>query len=271
MTLGLKITNNFSAPLAAGINSAATTVTLSAGYGARLTQYAAGEYEYMTLVDQSNNMEIVKVTSRTGDILTIIRAQDGTSARDFIVGDICTSRPCRAALYDAMEVNLAKANVDSQAFTGTPSLPTGATGVTQTQGNNSTKLATTAYTDAAKAAAIAYVDAAVATKFESAELDCPLNGNISAAHSLGVVPTLTQAVFRCKNASNVHGYAVGDDVVFAGDVVASNSAGTVWANSTNVGLSVYLGRPNIAYKNGTSNATLETAYWKVVLKAIKIA
>ena len=42
--------------------------------------------------------------------------------------------------------------VNSQVFTGTPSLPTGATGVTQTALNNSTKLATTAYADAAVAA-----------------------------------------------------------------------------------------------------------------------
>jgi hypothetical protein len=35
----------------------------------------------------------------------------------------------------------------SPTFTGTPSLPTGTTGVTQTAGNNSTKLATTAYAD----------------------------------------------------------------------------------------------------------------------------
>jgi len=163
MTIGLKITNNFSAPIATGISDSATTVTLSAGYGSRLTQYAPGQYEYMTLVDQSNNMEIVKAVARSGDYLTIVRAQDGTAARAFIVGDIITSRPCRAALYDAMEVNMAKANVDSQAFTGTPSLPTGTTGVTQTQGNNSTKLATTAYADAVKAASTAYVDSAIAS------------------------------------------------------------------------------------------------------------
>lgn len=38
-----------------------------------------------------------------------------------------------------------KAAIDSQAFTGTPSLPTGTTATTQATGDNSTKLATTAY------------------------------------------------------------------------------------------------------------------------------
>ena len=42
-----------------------------------------------------------------------------------------------------------KADLASPTFTGTPSLPTGATGVTQTYGNSSTALATTAFVQAA--------------------------------------------------------------------------------------------------------------------------
>jgi hypothetical protein len=41
------------------------------------------------------------------------------------------------------------AAINSQAFTGTPSLPTGTTGITQTAGNNTTALATTAFVTAA--------------------------------------------------------------------------------------------------------------------------
>jgi len=47
----------------------------------------------------------------------------------------------------------AYAPLASPTFTGTPSLPTETTGVTQSAGNNSTKLATTAYADAAATAA----------------------------------------------------------------------------------------------------------------------
>jgi hypothetical protein len=42
-----------------------------------------------------------------------------------------------------------KADLISPTFTGSPVLPTGTTGVTQSAGNNTTALATTAYTDAA--------------------------------------------------------------------------------------------------------------------------
>lgn len=46
-----------------------------------------------------------------------------------------------------------KADTASPTFTGSPVLPTGTTGVTQSAGNNSTALSTTAYTDDAIAAA----------------------------------------------------------------------------------------------------------------------
>lgn len=50
----------------------------------------------------------------------------------------------------ADDIDLAlKANLASPTFTGTPSLPSGAVSVTQTQGDNSTKIATTQYVDIA--------------------------------------------------------------------------------------------------------------------------
>lgn len=48
-----------------------------------------------------------------------------------------------------VDLDTTKADLASPAFTGTPSLPTGTTAVTQTAGDNSTKVATTAYVDAA--------------------------------------------------------------------------------------------------------------------------
>ena len=52
--------------------------------------------------------------------------------------------------FDAIATAIAtKADTASPTFTGTPSLPTGTTGVTQSTGDNSTKLATTAFVQAA--------------------------------------------------------------------------------------------------------------------------
>ena len=54
-----------------------------------------------------------------------------------------------------------KADLASPTFTGSPVLPTGTTGVTQSANNNSTALSTTAYTDAAITAAITAVKSAL--------------------------------------------------------------------------------------------------------------
>ena len=58
-------------------------------------------------------------------------------------------KPVSTAQQTALDL---KANLASPTFTGTPSLPTGTTATTQAAADNSTKLATTAYTDAAVAA-----------------------------------------------------------------------------------------------------------------------
>jgi hypothetical protein len=66
-----------------------------------------------------------------------------------------TSAPVTSVAGRTGAITLAVADVsgaaaiDSQAFTGTPSLPTGTTAVTQTAGNNTTALATTAFVTAA--------------------------------------------------------------------------------------------------------------------------
>lgn len=165
MAIQIKFTNNFIATLASAISDADTAITLDAGSGAKLPNYGGGDYEYMTLGNTANNLEIVKVTARVGDILTVVRGVDGTTAKAWSAGDQINSRPCAAAMNDALQVNVAKADVDSQVFTGTPVLPTGTIAVTQAAGNSTTKIATTAFVTSAIATAEtaleAYADAAV--------------------------------------------------------------------------------------------------------------
>ena len=108
------------------------------------------------------------------------------------------------------------------------------------------------------------------TVYTSGEVDMPLNTKVDGTHGLGSVPDIFFAVFVCKNASNAQGYAVGDEIIFNNDTVLSISSCTVWANSTLVGLTVYTDEPNIPYKDGSFSTTLEPAYWKVKLRAIKL-
>lgn len=96
--MGLKVTNNAYGTLNAGITSSSTTIVLNAGEGARFPTLSAGDYFYATLIDTTNNLEIVKVTARSTDTMTVVRAQDSTTARAFSTNDRFELRPV-AALF----------------------------------------------------------------------------------------------------------------------------------------------------------------------------
>lgn len=91
--MGLKVTNNAYGTLNAGITSSSTTIVLNAGEGARFPTLSAGDYFYATLIDTTNNLEIVKVTARSTDTMTVVRAQDNTIARAFSTNDRFELRP----------------------------------------------------------------------------------------------------------------------------------------------------------------------------------
>lgn len=92
-TTSALLTNNASATLAAGIISTDTSLTVNTGQGALFPNPGASEYFYATLTDGGATVEIVKCTARSTDTLTIVRAQDGTTAQSFSTGDIVELRP----------------------------------------------------------------------------------------------------------------------------------------------------------------------------------
>ena len=103
--MGVKITNNASGTLAAAITSGATTLTLTSGQGALFPTLGVGDYCWCTLVDTSNNVEIIKVTARSTDTLTMTRGQDNTTAQAFAINDRLELRPT-AALFAEFADNL---------------------------------------------------------------------------------------------------------------------------------------------------------------------
>lgn len=86
--------------LAASITNSATSLSVVAGHGARFPAVSGGDYFYATLDDNAGNVEIVKVTARSTDALTIVRAQDGTSALAFNAGSGVELRVVKAMLDD---------------------------------------------------------------------------------------------------------------------------------------------------------------------------
>lgn len=99
--MGIKFANSAFATLAAGINSSVTSITLTTGQGARFPSLSAGDYFYATLIDTSNNLEIVKCTARSTDVLTVTRGQESTTARAFSTGDRIELRITAQGLVDA--------------------------------------------------------------------------------------------------------------------------------------------------------------------------
>ena len=94
----VKFANNASTTVAGSITSAATTIIVTTGGGAAFPAMVAGDYFYATLVDSSNNIEIVKCTARSGDNFTVVRAQEGTTARAYAAGSKLEARPTAAGL-----------------------------------------------------------------------------------------------------------------------------------------------------------------------------
>lgn len=138
MALTLLTANNAQTVLAAGISASATTLTVNTGTGALFPSPVSGtSYFKLTLIDATTGQltEIVHVTSRTGDTMTISRAQEGTTARAWSANDIA------ANMLTAGTIALL-APLDSPALTGTPTAPTATTG------DNSTQIATTAFAQA---------------------------------------------------------------------------------------------------------------------------
>ena len=103
--MAVKFTNNAKTTLASGITSSATSATVTDG--SVFPSLSSGEHFYCTFDDGTNN-EIVKVTARSSNTLTIVRAADNTTARAFSSGDQAELRATAALLTDIQENIAAK-------------------------------------------------------------------------------------------------------------------------------------------------------------------
>lgn len=103
--MSVKFANNAHSTLASSISTSATSITVASGHGARFPSLTGSEFFYATLIDTSNNLEIVKVTARSSDVLTATRAQESTSARAFASGDRIELRVTAQGLVDATSLD----------------------------------------------------------------------------------------------------------------------------------------------------------------------
>lgn len=85
--------NNSLTTLASGIGPTDTAVALAPGSGALFPSPMSHQQFAMTFTDAATetNNEIVYVTARSGDNLTVVRGQEGTTATSWLAGDLASN------------------------------------------------------------------------------------------------------------------------------------------------------------------------------------
>ena len=126
--------NDASSTLAAPISTTATSLTLASGTGALFPSPSAGQQFTLTMNDAATGLltEIMLCTARSGDTLTVERAQEGTVALNWLAGDLaanlCTAGTM-AALLQTATLYPSRIVTTSGAFTMTTADAGGAVGL----------------------------------------------------------------------------------------------------------------------------------------------
>lgn len=103
--MAVLLKNNAVSRLAASLTTGATSLSVTAGDGAKFPTPTGGDWFPLTLIKPDGTLEIVSCTSRSGDVLTIVRAQEGTAALAFNSGDRAELRVTAGALAEFGQIN----------------------------------------------------------------------------------------------------------------------------------------------------------------------
>ena len=96
--MAVVFSNNAKTTLASSASTSATSISVVDG--SVFPALSGSDYAYVTFEDTSGNVEIVKVTALSSNTLTVVRAQDNTSARAFSAGDKCELRVTAGGLNE---------------------------------------------------------------------------------------------------------------------------------------------------------------------------
>jgi hypothetical protein len=117
-------TNNATTTLGSSILVGDTSLTVASSSGALFPTTTSG-YFYVALINSSNQIEFVKVTARSSDTFTIVRAQNGSTARPYAAGDKVELRLIAAALENFVQLDGAQTITGAKTFSGAITLSGG--------------------------------------------------------------------------------------------------------------------------------------------------
>ena len=132
--MAILVANNATSYLAGTLTAVATSLTVSSGTGTLFPTISGSDVFYVTLTNTSNQNEIVKVTAKATDTFTIVRAQDGTSARAFAIGDKVELRVIKVVFDDKASLTNDQTFSGANVFSG--STTTDLVRITQTGTGN---------------------------------------------------------------------------------------------------------------------------------------
>ena len=271
-------TNNAWSFLNGGINNVTTSIALTAGTGARFPNPTGGDFFLLTLIGLDgnaveNSWEIVKVTARVTDTLTVVRAQEGTTAVAWASGTRVELR-LTAAQATGFEAKLATAAIGTtvQAYDATltslSALGTAAGKMAYTTGADTwaeasiTAAGRALLDDASAAAQLTTLGTTAFNTFVSADQTITLAGALTLAHGLGVAPRFWSVAYVCQTAEL--GYSIGDIVDGSSDAEPG-----IQPDATNLNVRYRSSAPSLVNKTNGALNTITPANWKARFFAIK--
>lgn len=84
--MGVQFSNKGTSLLASSIDTDDTALSVTSGTGGRFPTLTTGNWCPIVLTDASGNFEITRATARVGDVITVVRGQEGTIATSFSAG-----------------------------------------------------------------------------------------------------------------------------------------------------------------------------------------